>query len=177
MFIGRTDEAETPVLWPPDAKSWLIWKDPDAGEDWRQEEKGMTEDEMIGWHHWLNEHGFGWTLGVGDGQGGLACCDSWGRKELDTSERLNWTSRLLCCCCYCCLVSKLCPTVCTPMGCSPARLFCPWDFLGKQTGVVCHFLLQGIFLTQGLNACLLHWQADSLFLNHWESPFCEFLVI
>ena len=92
VFIGRTDvEAETPTLWPPDVKSWIIWKDPDAGKDWGQEEKGMTEDEMVGWHHWLNGHGFGWTLGVGNGQGGLACCGSWGRKELDTTERLNWT--------------------------------------------------------------------------------------
>ena len=92
VFIGRTDvEAETPILWPPDAKSWLIGKDPDAGKDWGQEEKGMTEDELVGWHHQLNGHGFGWTLGVGDGQGGLACCDSWGRKESDTTEWLNWT--------------------------------------------------------------------------------------
>ena len=92
VFIGRTDvEAETPVLWPPDAKSWLIWKDPDAGKDWRQEESGMTEDEMVGWHHRLNGHGFGWILGVGDGQGGLACCGSWDCKELDTTEQLNWT--------------------------------------------------------------------------------------
>ena len=90
VFIGRTDaEAETPILWPPDAKSWLIWKDPDDGKDWGQE--GMTEDEMAGWHHRLDGHGFGWTLGVGDGQGGLACCGSWGRKELDAIERLNWT--------------------------------------------------------------------------------------
>ena len=78
-------------LWSPDAKSWLIWKDPDAGKDWGQEEKGTTEDEMVGWHHRLNGHGFGWTLGVGDGQGGLACCDSWGHKESDMTERLNWT--------------------------------------------------------------------------------------
>ena len=92
VFIGKTDvEAETPVLWPPDEKRWLIWKDPDAGKDWEQEEKGMTEYEMIGWYHWHNGHGFGWTLGVGDGQGGLASCDSWGCKELDTTERLNWT--------------------------------------------------------------------------------------
>ena len=92
VFIGRTDvEAETPILWPPDAKSWLIWKDPDAGKDWRQEEKGMTEDKMVGWHHRLNGHGFGWIPGVGDGQEGLACCDSWGRKELDMTEWLNWT--------------------------------------------------------------------------------------
>ena len=92
VFIGRTDvEAETPILWLPDVKSWLIWKDPDAGKDWVQEEKGTTEDEMVGWHHRLNGHGFGWTPGVGDGQGGLACCDSWGRKELDMTEQLNWT--------------------------------------------------------------------------------------
>ena len=92
VFIGRTDaKAETPVLWPPDVKGWLIGKDPDAGKDWGQEEKGMTEDEMVGWHHRLNGPGFGWTLGVGEGQGGLACCGSWGRKESDTTERLNWT--------------------------------------------------------------------------------------
>ena len=80
IFIGRTDaEAETPILWPPDVKNWLIWKDPDAGKDWRQEEKGTTEDEM----------------GVGDGQGGLACCSPWGHKELDRAEWLNWTEWLM----------------------------------------------------------------------------------
>ena len=84
-------EAETPILWPPDAKSWLIWKDPDVEKDWGQEEKGMTEDELVGWHHQLIGHGFGWTPGVGDGQQGLVCCSLWGRKELDTTERLNWT--------------------------------------------------------------------------------------
>ena len=90
MFIRRTD-AETPILWPLDAKNWLIGKDPDAGKDWGQEEKGMTEDEMVGWHHQLDGYGFGWTPGVGDGQGGLVCCGSWGRKESDTTEWLNWT--------------------------------------------------------------------------------------
>ena len=95
-FIGGTDiEAETPILWPPDAESWLIWKDPDAGKDWGQEEKGTTEDEMVGWHHRHNGHGFGWTLGVSYGQGGLACCSSWGRNELDTTERLNWTELII----------------------------------------------------------------------------------
>ena len=84
VFIGRTDaEAETLILWPPD--------DPDAGKDWGQEEKGTTEDEMAGRHHWLNGDDFGWTPGLGDGQGGLACCDSWGYKESDMTERLNWT--------------------------------------------------------------------------------------
>ena len=91
VFIGRTDaEAETPILWPPHAKSWLTEKDPDAGRDWGQEEKGMTENEMAGWHCQLDEHEFESTSGVCDGQGGLACYDSWGRKELDMTERLNW---------------------------------------------------------------------------------------
>ena len=92
VFIGRNDaEAETPILWPPHAKSWLIGKDPDAGRDWGPEEKGMTEDEMAGWHHWLDGHELEWTPGVGDGQGDLECCSSWGRKESDTTEWLNWT--------------------------------------------------------------------------------------
>jgi len=92
IFFGRTDAAaETPRLWPPDMRSWLIGKDSDAGRDWGQEEEGMTEDEMAGWHHWLNGHESEWTLGVGDGQGGLACCNSWGRKESDMTEWLNWT--------------------------------------------------------------------------------------
>ena len=91
-FIGRTD-AETPVLWPPHAKSWLIGKDSDAGRDCGQEEKGTTEDEMAGWHHRLDGRGFGWTPGVG-GEGGLACCNSWGPKESDTTEQLNWTEQL-----------------------------------------------------------------------------------
>ena len=91
VFIGRSDaEAETPILWPPHAKSWLTGKDPDAGRDWESKEKGMTEDEMVGWHHQLDGHEFEWILGVGDGQGGLACCISWGRKESYTTEWLNW---------------------------------------------------------------------------------------
>ena len=95
IFVGRTDgEAEIPILWPPDAKNWLIGKDPDAGKDWRREEKGMTEDEMVGWHHWLNGHEFELTLGVCDGQGSLACCSPWGRKQSDTTERLNWLKRI-----------------------------------------------------------------------------------
>ena len=92
VFFGRNDaKAETPVLWTPNVKSWLIGKDSDAGRDWRQEDKGTTEDEMAGWHHGLNGREFEWTSGVGDGQGGLACCNSWVRKELDVTERLNWT--------------------------------------------------------------------------------------
>ena len=94
MFIRGTDvETETPILWPPDAKSWLIWKDPDAGKDWGQEVKGTTEDEMVGWHHRLNGHGFVWTPGIGDRQGGLACCSSWGcRVRYDWVTELNWTN-------------------------------------------------------------------------------------
>ena len=91
-FFGRNDaKAETPVLWPPHVKSWLIGKDSDAGRDWGQEEEGTTEDEMAGWHHWFDWRESGWTPGVGDGQGGLACCDSWGRKESDTTEQLIWS--------------------------------------------------------------------------------------
>ena len=92
LFSGRTDaKAKTPILWPPHVKSWLIGKDSDAGRDWGQEKKGMAEDEMAGWHHQLDAHEFGWTLGVSDGQRGLACYNSWGHKELDTAEEMNWT--------------------------------------------------------------------------------------
>ena len=92
LFIGRTDaEAEALILWPRDAKNWLIWKDSDAGKDWRREEKGMTEDEIVGWLHWLDGHEFEQAPGVGDGQGSLACCSPWGHKELDMTEWLNWT--------------------------------------------------------------------------------------
>ena len=99
IFIGRADvEAETSVLWPPGEKNWLIGKDTDAGKDWRQEEKGMKEDEMVRWHHRLNGHEFGWTPGVGDGQGGLACCSPWSRKEVehDWATELKWTDSLCC---------------------------------------------------------------------------------
>ena len=95
IFIETTDaEAETPMLWPPDAKNWLIGKDPDAGKDWRQEEKGMTEDEMVGWHHRLDGHESELTLGVGDGQGDLACCSPMGSERVghDWATELNWTA-------------------------------------------------------------------------------------
>ena len=92
ILIGRKDaKAETPILWPPDTKSCLIWKDPDTGKDWRQEEKGTTEDEMAGWHHWFDGHESEWTPEVGDGQGSLVCCRPWGHKEPNTTEWLNWT--------------------------------------------------------------------------------------
>ena len=97
IFIERTDaEAEAPILWLPDANNWLIGKDSDAGKDGRQEEKGMTEDGMIGWHHQPDGHEFEQALGVGDGQGSLACCSQWGCKESDTTERLNWTDAVTC---------------------------------------------------------------------------------
>ena len=87
IFIGRTDaEAEAPTLWPPEAKNWLIGKDADAGKDWRQEEKGMTKDEVVGWHHLLDGHEFEQAPGVGDGQGSLACCSPRVRKESNTTE-------------------------------------------------------------------------------------------
>ena len=116
IFIGRTDaEAETPILWPPDAKNWLIGKDPNAGKDWRKEEKRTTEGEIVGFHHRLNGHEFEQSLGVGDGQGSLACCSPWGGKESDMTERLNWThwayeSESL--------VTQSCLTLCDPMDCS-----------------------------------------------------------
>ena len=92
IFIGRTDaEAETPILWPPDVENRLIWKDPDSGKDWRQEKKGMTEDEMVGWHHQPDGHELEQTLRVGSGQESLACCSPWDHKESDTTEQLNWT--------------------------------------------------------------------------------------
>ena len=101
ILIGRTDveaETEAPILWPPDVRSWLIRKDPYAGKDWRQEEKGTTEDEVVGWHHRLNEHEFEQAPGDGEGQGSLECCSPWGRKESDTSEQLNnnnWNQKIL----------------------------------------------------------------------------------
>ena len=122
VFIGRTDaKAETPTLWPPHAKSWIIGKSPDAWRDWGQEEEGTIEDEMAGWHHRLDGHEFEWTPGVGDGQRGLTYCNLWDRKESDTTERLNWTEitslspwthLILMSLCYAlglCRSQKLCP--------------------------------------------------------------------
>ena len=162
---GKTDAgAETPILWPPDAKNWLIGKDSDAGKDWRQEEKGTTEDKMIGWHHWLDGHEFEQAPGVGDGQGSLAWCGPWGLKELDTTEWLTWIELRK----DQCVHTQLSDSWWHP-GLQPASLLCLWNFPGKNMRVDYHFLLQGIFLTQGSNPsllCLLHWQADSLAVSH-----------
>ena len=157
VFIGRTDaEAEIPILWPPHVKSWLTGKDPDAGRDWKQEEKGMTEDEMAGWHHRLDGHEFGWTPGVGDGQGGLECCDSWGCKESDMTERLNWTK----------LNGKYSEDhSCGPLGCcySADR----WTTLGKSSSCLgggCLFLLVTVVCVSGqryMNMCLQIEMLDS----------------
>ena len=122
IFIGRTDaEAETPILWPSDAKSWLIGKYPDDGKDWRQE-KGMTEDKMVGWHHWLNGHGFEQTPGVGDGQGSLAYCSPWGCKESDMTKQLNNSNSFIVTSVQISSVAQSCPTLCNPMNCSTPGL-------------------------------------------------------
>ena len=115
VSFGRNEaKAETPILWPPHVKSWLIGKDSDAGRDWGQEEKGTTEDEMAGWHHRLDGRESEWTPGVGDGQGGLACCDSWGRRESDTTEWLNWIEPLFSHLkCQICL--HMLPAICRPL--------------------------------------------------------------
>ena len=125
VFTGRTDaEAEAPILWPPDMKSWLIWKAPDARKDWRQEEKGTTEDEMVGWHHWLNGHEFEQAPGVGEGQGSLVCCSLWGQKELDTTEWLN---------------NKLCDSIIEPLRFILDFFFFEKKFLERQFCVsYCH---------------------------------------
>ena len=153
IFIGRTDaETETSILWPPNAKSQLIGKDPDTGKVWGQEEKRVTEDEMVGWHHQLNGHEFEQTPGDGEEQGSLECCSPWGcRVRLS-----DWIE----------LCAQSCLTL-WPHELYPTRLLCPRDFPGKNTGVGCHFLLQGIFLTQGLNPSLLYLLHCRWFLYHW----------
>ena len=145
ILIGKTD-AEAPILWPPDVKNWFTGKDPNAGKDWRQEENGMTEDEMVGWNHQLNGHEFEQAPGVGDGQGNLACC-----SLLVTQSWMTLQSH----------------------GLQPIRLLCPWDFPGKDTGVGCHFLLQGIFPTQGSNPGLLHCRQILYWLSYKGSPCCS----
>ena len=169
IFIERSDaEAEIPILWPPDAKNWLIWKDPDAGKDWGQEEKEATEDEMVGWHHRLDGHEFEQALGVGDGQGSLACCSPWSCKTWTWLS--NWTELISFTTLWFnsfidftplkvkVLVTNLCPTPWTVAH----QLLCPWNNPGKNTGVGCHALLQRIVLTLGIEPRSPALQADSL---------------
>ena len=172
VFFGRTDaKAETPILWSPDAKSWLIGKDSDTGRDWGQEEKGATEDEMAGWHHWLDGHEFEWTPGVGDGQGGLAYCDSWGRRvghdwatELIWTEyfpmslHLGWKSE-----------SESCLVVSDSL--QPHGLDSPWNSPSQNIGVGSLSLLQRIFPTQGSNPGLPHCRQILYQLTHKGNPF------
>ena len=161
IFTESTDvDAKAPLCWPPDAKSWLTRKHPDAGKDWRQE-MGTTEDEMVGWHYWLNGHEFEQALGDGERQGSLACCSPKGFKELDMTEGLNNNNQkpqglgplrpknyqgespsptINCCCCCCCYVASVVSNSVWPHRWQPTRLLCPWDSPGKNTGVGCDFL-------------------------------------
>ena len=126
IFIGRTDaEPEAPILWPPYAKRRLIWKDLDARKDWRQEEKGTTEEEMVGWHHRLDGHEFEQTPGDGDGQGSLACCSPWGHKELDTTEQLN-SNKLLPLRMRLCVLCLVCQSCLTPWTVAHRLLHPQW---------------------------------------------------
>ena len=155
-FFGRNDaKAETPVLWPPHAKSWLTGKDSDAGRDWGQEENGPTEDEMAGWHQWHDGRESEWTPGVGDGQGGLACCDSWGCKESDTTEQLNWTELN-----WVTLTDKthqnnsLCSQICFPQISK-----WKWDWMLDKLIWIYKILLpkRHSFIDEGLTAAYLHY--------------------
>ena len=167
IFTGRTDaEAEIPILGPPDVMNWLIGKDPDARKDWRQKETGTTEDEMIGWHHQLDEHEFETILGVGDGQGSLACYSIWGCKQLNTTEWLNWTDLYL----IVCLIARLCLLLCNGIECSMPDSSVHGDSPGKNTGVGCHAILHGIFPTQGSYPGLPQCRWILYHLSHQESP-------
>ena len=174
IFIGRpAAEGEIPILRPPDAKSQFIGKDPDAGKDWRQDRKGMTEDEMVGWHHWLNGQEFDLALGDGEGQGNLACCSPWGRKELDTTEwlngmtmpyqvllRLHLTHTIAC---LCAKPLQSCLTLRNPMDCSSPTVhgilqerIQDWDAFSFSRGSFQPRDQTRVFLS------LMHWQVGSL---------------
>ena len=181
MFIGRTDaKAATLLLWAPHVKSWLIGKDPDAGRDWGQEEKGTTKDEMAGWHHWLDGHEFGWTPGVGDWQGGLSCCNSWGCKESDTTKWLNWNDNTLAK-----WHTRRCHVSSKANYKKPNEseshsvvsdslrlhgLYTSWNSPGQNTGVGSCFLHQGIFSNQGSNPGLPRCRWILYQLSHQRSP-------
>ena len=176
IFIGKTDaEAETPILWPPAVKSWFIWKDPDGGKDWGQEEKGTTEDEMVGWYQRLNGHGFGWTPGVGDGQGGLACCGSWGRKESDMTERLNWNETSLYNLSIQCLFLEyhLCVFWTLSMLLATS-LNCLWYILGK----CCNYVFQfnnSLFTCVQPRVYLVQWDLNFIDYNFPQNFYWQFL--
>ena len=195
VFVGRTDvEAETPILWLPDAKSWLIGKDPDAGEDWRQ---GGERDDR-GWDGWMASP-TQWTwVWVNSGcwwwTGGLACCVSWSQKESDMAEWLNWTElpqnksmalhvdTMCVCVCVCIavvilLVVQWCLTLCNSMGCSPQSSSVHGILQAKNTGVRSLSLLQGFFLTQRVNLNLLHCWQIIYYLSHQGSPYCVFVCV
>ena len=195
IFIGRTDaEAEAPILWPPDVKDWLTGKDPDAGQDWRQEEKGMTEDEMTGRHHRLKGREFEQALRVGDGQGILAYCSPWGRRVghdwateltdcyiaigiytspvLDNPEEYFLTN-LSCIEKDACVFAHSCLNLCDPTDCSPLGFSVHGISQVRVTGVGCHFLLQRTFPTQGLNTHLLHCRWIFSLLSHRGNPTCR----
>ena len=164
VFFGRNDaKAETPVLWPPHSKSWLIEKDCDAGRDWGQEEKGTTEDEMAGWHHQLDGRESEWTPGVGDGQGGLGCCNSWFRKESDMTERLNWTELKLLFPFICIQLSeytasKLSYNHCSLDGCSPFPIYSSLSFYSHLRVSLSHFQSKvslGIIATNQLSNLII----------------------
>ena len=170
MFIGRTGaEAAAPIFWPPDAKNWLIGEDPDAGKDWRKEEKRVIENEMVGWHHWLNGHEFEQTLGVGDGQASLACCSTW-VAESDMTKGLNWLKwviYLVLLCLFASLVSK------SASLCTAAHRALSMGFSREEywSGLPCpppgNLLHPGIQPESPISPAL---QTDSLLLSHWENP-------
>ena len=164
IFIGRTDADWSTSPWPPDARNRLIGKDPDVGKDWRREENGTTEDEMIGWHHWLDAYESVQASGDGDGQGSLAYCSPWGHKESDTTEKLHLTnlSKYMHGCIFSCV--RLLVTPCQ------ATLHSSFPWVG------CYFLLQGIFSNPRSNLtspASLALAAHSLPLTHLRSPICS----
>jgi len=164
IFIGRTDaEVEAPILWPPAVKSQLTGKDPDAGKDWTQEEKGPKEDEMVGWHHWLNGHEFEQAPGVGDGQLVMVCWSPWDHKDSDTIEWLNWTEALE-------EPSESESHSVMSDSLQPHALYSLWNSPGQNTGVGSLSLLQGIFPIQGSNLGLLHCRQILYQLSHKGSP-------
>ena len=181
--LERHVEAETPILQPPDAKSWVIWKDPDAGKDWRREEKGTTQDEMVWWHHRLSGDEYEWTPGVGDGQGGLACCGPCGCEELDATKRLNWTDdynlsllfhlrlgkdvfQILLFCCH--LLARILWRIlhCQLLGYPEIYFFCE-----KGNNLLGFFPLLAIFgVMSWYSRSLQKWLVNSFFpsVNHYE---------